>query len=255
MPLYFDHIIHYVNGIASIDFPNHHIKSIQGGKHTELGTYNQLSYIDLHYIEWIDVFDQPLAQSYAQTEEGRLSFANTFKVRDVCEGFKRICLRTNDIHKVKEHLMQFELDVVGPIEMSRTKPDGTVINWQLLYLDDDSDLDLPFIIQWGESDEERKSALKAYFHHDLSIEGVTVQVKNIKKTSENWQSWYGLVVLEEDEQYVNLGFTDDNVVITLEKNNDEQYTTLSLNSSHIKKETRTFYKGAYYLFKPNLHKH
>ncbi|MCD8789859.1 VOC family protein [Mammaliicoccus sciuri] len=255
MNLKFDHIIHYVDGIESIEFPHQYIQAIQGGKHTQLGTYNQLSYIDLHYIEWIDVFDAALARSYAQTEEGRLSFANTFKDEHVQEGFKRICLRTQNIDSVKTHLEQFDLDIVGPIEMSRTKPDGTTIQWQLLYLDDKQELNLPFIIQWGESDEEREASLEDNFHYNLSIDEVTIQVGNLQESSQNWQSWYGLKEIEKSEDDVKLGFKEDDVVIKLIEDAKEKYTTLSLSSTNIKKDTRFLYKGACYEFKANSHKH
>ncbi|UXU72549.1 VOC family protein [Mammaliicoccus sciuri] len=255
MNLKFDHIIHYVDGIESIEFPHQYIQAIQGGKHTQLGTYNQLSYIDLHYIEWIDVFDAALARSYAQTEEGRLSFANTFKDEHVQEGFKRICLRTQNIDSVKTHLEQFDLDIVGPIEMSRTKPDGTTIQWQLLYLDDKQELNLPFIIQWGESDEEREASLEDNFHYNLSIDEVTIQVGNLQESSQNWQSWYGLKEIEKSEDDVKLGFKEDDVFIKLIEDAKEKYTTLSLSSTNIKKDTRILYKGACYEFKANSHKH
>ncbi|MCD5141863.1 MULTISPECIES: VOC family protein [Mammaliicoccus] len=255
MNLKFDHIIHYVDGIESIEFPHQYIQAIQGGKHTQLGTYNQLSYIDLHYIEWIDVFDAALARSYAQTEEGRLSFANTFKDEHVQEGFKRICLRTQNIDSVKTHLEQFDLDIIGPIEMSRTKPDGTTIQWQLLYLDDKQELNLPFIIQWGESDEEREASLEDNFHYNLSIDEVTIQVGNLQESSQNWQSWYGLKVIETNEEFVKLGFKEDDVVIKLTEDAEEKYTTLILSSTNIKKDTRILYKGACYEFKTNSHKH
>lgn len=255
MNLKFDHIIHYVDGIESIEFPHQYIQAIQGGKHTQLGTYNQLSYIDLHYIEWIDVFDAALARSYAQTEEGRLSFANTFKDGHVQEGFKRICLRTQNIDSVKTHLEQFDLDIIGPIEMSRTKPDGTTIQWQLLYLDDKQELNLPFIIQWGESDEEREASLEDNFHYNLSIDEVTIQVGNLQESSQNWQSWYGLKVIETNEEFVKLGFKEDDVVIKLTEDAEEKYTTLTLSSTNIKKDTRILYKGACYEFKTNSHKH
>ncbi|WP_323709300.1 VOC family protein [Mammaliicoccus sciuri] len=255
MNLKFDHIIHYVDGIESIEFPHQYIQAIQGGKHTQLGTYNQLSYIDLHYIEWIDVFDAALARSYAQTEEGRLSFANTFKDEHVQEGFKRICLRTQNIDSVKTHLEQFDLDIIGPIEMSRTKPDGTTIQWQLLYLDDKQELNLPFIIQWGESDEEREASLEDNFHYNLSIDEVTIQVGNLQESSQNWQSWYGLKVIETNEEFVKLGFKEDDVAIKLTEDAEEKYTTLTLSSTNIKKDTRILYKGACYEFKTNSHKH
>ncbi|MFU1789987.1 VOC family protein [Mammaliicoccus sciuri] len=156
---------------------------------------------------------------------------------------------------VKTHLEQFDLDIIGPIEMSRTKPDGTTIQWQLLYLDDKQELNLPFIIQWGESDEEREASLEDNFHYNLSIDEVTIQVGNLQESSQNWQSWYGLKVIETNEEFVKLGFKEDDVVIKLTEDAEEKYTTLTLSSTNIKKDTRILYKGACYEFKTNSHKH
>ena len=61
MNLKFDHIIHYVDGIESIEFPHQYIQAIQGGKHTQLGTYNQLSYID-----WIELIRFKETRNYVQ---------------------------------------------------------------------------------------------------------------------------------------------------------------------------------------------
>ncbi|MFU1788116.1 VOC family protein [Mammaliicoccus sciuri] len=168
---------------------------------------------------------------------------------------KGICLRTQNIDSVKTHLEQFDLDIIGPIEMSRTKPDGTTIQWQLLYLDDKQELNLPFIIQWGESDEEREASLEDNFHYNLSIDEVTIQVGNLQESSQNWQSWYGLKVIETNEEFVKLGFKEDDVVIKLTEDAEEKYTTLTLSSTNIKKDTRILYKGACYEFKTNSHKH
>ncbi len=56
------------------------------------------------------------------------------------QGFKNICLRTNDIEAVKNKLQSEQVEVVGPIQMERdTHKDGKV-KWQLLYImnqDDD----------------------------------------------------------------------------------------------------------------------
>ncbi|CPQ88097.1 Uncharacterised protein [Staphylococcus aureus] len=84
---------------------------------------------------------------------------------------------------------------------------------------------------------------------------MTIQVKNLHESSQNWQSWYGLKEIEKSENYVKLSFKEDDVVIKLTEDVEEKYTTLSLSSTNIKKDTRILFKGACYEFKANLHKH
>lgn len=72
---------------------------------------------------------------------------------------------------------------------------------------------------------------------------MTIQVGNLQESSQNWQSWYGLKVIETNEEFVKLGFKEDDVVIKLTEDAEEKYTTLTLSSTNIKKDTRILYKG------------
>ncbi|MCP5933929.1 VOC family protein, partial [Klebsiella pneumoniae] len=65
-----------------------------GGKHPRLGTYNKLSYINENYIELLDVEDKLM--KIAKTEEERVSFATKIAQDNFAQGFKTMCLRTDD---------------------------------------------------------------------------------------------------------------------------------------------------------------
>lgn len=195
-----DHIIHYIKGLEGFEFPHHLIQLNEGGKHTALGTYNYLSYFGLSYIEWIDVFNQELVENAAAGDE-RLSFAATLSRTNYEEGLKRLCFRTDDIHTLKSHLENCGLTVIGPTKMSRTKPDGQVIEWQLLYIDEKRlDRELPFFIQWGKSDELRCRELKSLFQ-PLQITEIHIQTTNKKMFIEEWSAWLGA---EYKEDYLQL---------------------------------------------------
>ncbi|TDM12826.1 VOC family protein [Macrococcus lamae] len=192
MMLKWDHLIHYIKNLESFEFPDQFLSVVAGGRHDKLGTYNKLSYFDLSYIEFIDVFDQSLVEKSAGDSNERLSFAATLKHTGYSEGFKRLCFRTDDIETLKDHFISCGRQVIGPNRMSRTKPDGEVISWQLLYIDDNSDRELPFFIQWNESDEDRKEALAPLFQQ-LTVKEIVLVTKDPAKLIAEWQDLLGAI--------------------------------------------------------------
>lgn len=192
MELKFDHIIHHVQNLndAKIDF----LKVINGGKHEQLGTYNKLSYTDLSYIEFIDAYDRALVHKAAQSAEERLSFAASLERTDYVEGFKRLCFRTDDIDALKQHFNQLGVKTVGPSRMQRMTPEGQVIEWQLLYIDEERNYELPFFIQWGASDDERMQSLSPYFQGNLRIEGIDIETTDFNEMAEVYVEWLGYEV-------------------------------------------------------------
>ncbi|TDM14140.1 VOC family protein [Macrococcus bovicus] len=189
MKLQWDHIIHYIDGLDSFEFPDELLDLHKGGRHEQLGTYNYLSYTDLSYIEFIDVFDRDLLEK-AATDEQRLSFAATLERTGYEEGWQRLCFRTDDIEALNDHFISCGLATIGPSKMSRTQPDGQVISWQLLYIDDDrTDRELPFFIQWGESDEVRREQLAPWFQ-PLRVVNMTLMTQNKDQFIQNWTDWF-----------------------------------------------------------------
>jgi Glyoxalase-like domain len=58
-------------------------------------------------------------------------------------------VQTSNIEAVAERLRENSVAFHGPITGSRTRPDGRVLRWQTLHLDNDRDGVLPFFIEWG----------------------------------------------------------------------------------------------------------
>lgn len=187
MELKFDHIIHHVHNLndANIDF----LKAINGGKHEQLGTYNKLSYTDLSYIEFIDAYDRTLVHKAAQSAEERLSFAASLERTEYVEGFKRLCFRTGDINALKEHFNRLGVKTLGPSHMQRVTPEGQIIEWQLLYIDEDRNYELPFFIQWGATESERMQTLSPYFQGNLEIEGIDIETTDFNDMAEVYVEW------------------------------------------------------------------
>ncbi len=190
MMLKWDHIIHYVKNLESFDFPEQLLTIHDGGRHDALGTYNRLSYFDLSYIEFIDIFDRERVIQAAADDNERLSFAATLERTHDTEGFKRLCFRTDDIEALKDHFVSCGRKVIGPNKMARTKLNGEVISWQLLYIDDNSDRELPFFIQWEQSDEERQRALAPLFQ-PLTVKEIALEVTDLNERVTEWQELLG----------------------------------------------------------------
>lgn len=124
----------------------HDIKVVEGGKHDNWGTYNYVSYFaNDSYIEWIGMFDKELAavsdnpliiQTYNALSKGE-------------EGFIQFAVRTENMEAYIEHFRQSGVSYKGPFAGSRLRPDGSKLEWRMLF--PESDRTLPFILDWGEN--------------------------------------------------------------------------------------------------------
>lgn len=240
MNIKWDHIIHYIDDLEQFRFSDELIGLNKGGQHTSLGTYNYLSYFGLSYIEWIDIFDRELVEKAAAGDE-YMSFAATLQRTNYTEGLKRLCFRTDDIDALKGHLENCGLSVIGPTTMSRTKPDGQVIEWQLLYIDDArKDRELPFFIQWGSADSERAQQLHPLFQ-PLTVSAIHIQTTNRQTFIEEWTKWLGA---EYKEGYLQI---EDSPKFYITEGDSEVITGLSLTGQQdltlqVRGATYQFYK-------------
>lgn len=205
MKFAFDHLVHFVEEpkdmIAALEKQG--IYAVEGGVHLNRGTYNTLSYFDLSYIEFLGTYDRELVK---KSNHPKYSLMETVVEDGFKEGFERFAIRTTDIEGAAQHFREKGLSVNGPFPLSRKRPDGSIIEWQLLYAgSENEELNLPFIIQWNEKDEERRSDLierkviklhpsKASFSH------ITIVVKNIDETALKWSNWLGL---EKGEAFID----------------------------------------------------
>ncbi|WP_019240695.1 MULTISPECIES: VOC family protein [Bacillus] len=202
MSFAFDHLVHFVeepkDAIAQLK--ENGIYAAEGGVHQNRGTYNALSYFDLSYIEFLSTYDRELVK---KTQHPAHSLVGTIVQDDFIEGFSRIAIRTTDIEKDAQFFRDKGLTVNGPVSMNRKRPDNSVIDWQLLYVgDENGELELPFIIQWNESDEERRADLierEVITTHPsgVSFSHVNFAVRDLQSTVKKWSELLGLPAGEE----------------------------------------------------------
>ena len=191
MTLYFDHLVHQVQSPENMKvFLNkRHIHTVSGGQHTMWGTYNTLSYFGLSYIEQIAVYDHALFEEAAKLP---YSLHYTFKQDNERYGFSRIALRTTAIDEEAQRLRALGYEVYGPDACSRTRPDGSVVQWKLLHFGKQGQaIDFPFFIEWADGDEERYAQLVASgalkTTQNISMESVQFYVQDAKATTKLWQ--------------------------------------------------------------------
>ncbi|PWA10668.1 hypothetical protein DCC39_10900 [Pueribacillus theae] len=201
----FDHLVHFVEKPKKVikELEKRGIHAVEGGKHQNHGTYNALCYFDLSYIEFLGTYDRELIK---QTKHPRHSMRETIVKNKFKEGFVRFAVRTTDIEGVAARFREKGLTVNGPVPLSRQRPDGSVIEWRLLYAGDENGaLELPFIIQWNESDEERRTDLierqtivshpsKATFSH------LSLAVNDLEQTVSKWSH---LLDLNEGKAFID----------------------------------------------------
>lgn len=221
MKFVFDHLVHFVEEPKEVvdTFTKHGLHTAEGGKHINRGTYNVLSYFDLSYIEFISTYDRELVK---KLDHMKHSLLETIINDNFAEGFARFVVRTHDIEAAAEHFRNKGLSVSGPTPLRRQRPDGDVLEWQLLYVGDDSDeLQLPFIIQWNETDEERREDLTkrnviAPHPAGVTFSHLTFAVNDASHTANKWAD---LLNLEKGDTYVDDALNATCAVLHLEGGN------------------------------------
>ncbi|MFA1822592.1 VOC family protein [Virgibacillus oceani] len=187
-----DHLIFAVKDPekAAMEFAEKHdVKVVEGGKHENWGTYNYLAYFKNDcYIEWIGMFDEKLAaasdnplivQTYGTLSKGQ-------------EGFIQFAFRTDNMDDFLEHFKIAEVDYNGPFTGSRQRPDGSRLEWRMLF--PQSERTLPFIVEWGKTKNVPQD--KALIN-DKKIEEVSLDATNKALFKEIFK-------LEETEDVIQL---------------------------------------------------
>jgi hypothetical protein len=141
---------HLLLGCSDLDqgiaFVEEHtgVKPTMGGVHPGRGTRNALlSLGELHYLEVI-------APDPAQTEvpKERAGLVTELKRLPVPK-LVDWAVHTTDIAAVAERLRKAGVAFTGPTPGSRMRPDGKMLRWQTLNMENDQNGLIPFFIEWG----------------------------------------------------------------------------------------------------------
>jgi hypothetical protein len=112
------------------------LAAVDGGRHAGLGTANAVVPLGDEYIELIAVVD---------TDEAGTNPVGRFlshRLASVGEGAVAVCLRTADPTAVTARTGS------APVAMSRVRPDGVLLSWELLGMEGALGHGLPFFITW-----------------------------------------------------------------------------------------------------------
>ncbi|MFC7392819.1 VOC family protein [Scopulibacillus cellulosilyticus] len=225
MDFRFDHVVHFTNNPESaIDKMNDlGFHALLGGQHQDWGTYNGLCHFDLSYIEYIGVEDINKAESVLDN----FLIKQIVAEKNSGEGLSRIALRTNNIEQAGEWFHKKGLSVKGPVKGSRKRADGSLLEWSMLFIEDpESDpYHLPFIIDWKQTDEERRNSLinqhiiDRHLAGDARLSHVGIAVKDIEKSVSKWKEWFNLknhqIIFNEqlNAKYCRLHLKGTNLVL------------------------------------------
>ncbi len=206
MTLKFDHFVHLTpDPNAALEaFQQFGLHTVPGGRHEHHGTFNTLSYFGLSYVELIGIFDDSVVKQAGQT---KYSLRDTFLKNDFEFGPQRIAIRSTDLESLAEHLKALDYEVIGPTNLSRTRPDGSVVTWKLLFAGKPSEqVSLPFFIQWDEQDIERAADLKErgviadHARGNVYVDGAAIAVHSIDSVIDDFAN---ALQLERSEKYID----------------------------------------------------
>ena len=147
VPTMLDHLLLGCSDLDSgIAFVEKHtlVRPAVGGVHPSRGTRNALlSLGELHYLEVI-------APDPAQTDVPKVRAGLVASLKGLTTPtLVDWAVHTTNIAEVAERWRKVGLAFQGPTPGSRARPDGKMLHWQTLNVDDDRNGLIPFFIQWG----------------------------------------------------------------------------------------------------------
>src|SRR5829696_1386472 len=169
-----------------------------GGRHEHRGTHNALiRFGGADYVELLGVYDPEIA-----VESGLNGRTLAEFVHDRQGGLVGHCYATDDIEAEAERTREAGLEMVGPFEMRRERPDGRALTWRLLVPEDIPwRRRWPFFIEWDTPDQERLAVEGVGDHPNgaRSVSGVAVAVKDLEEAVRLYSILFGLEPSRRDE--------------------------------------------------------
>lgn len=145
-PAMLDHILLGVRdldeGISFIEKKSG-VQAIVGGSHPGAGTRNALLSLGTERYLEIIAPDPQQNSSPSALHKGLSELASPALIS--------WAVHTRDITGDANHLRKAGIAFDGPLDGSRKRPDGLLLQWKTLRLKDDREGTLPFFIQWGQN--------------------------------------------------------------------------------------------------------
>jgi hypothetical protein len=169
-----------------------------GGRHEHRGTHNALiRFGGADYLELLGVYDPEMAVQSGLNGRTLAEF-----VADREGGLVGHCYATDDIQEEAARLREAGLEMVGPFEMKRERPDGRELIWRLLVPQDIPwRRRWPFLIEWNDPDEVRLAVEGVGNHANgaRSVSGVGVAVKDLEEAMRLYSVLFEVEPFRRDE--------------------------------------------------------
>jgi len=169
-----------------------------GGRHEHRGTHNALiRFNGADYVELLGIYDPVKA-----IESGLNGRTLAEFVRDRQGGLVGHCYATDDIEADAARMREARLEMVGPFEMRRERPDGRALTWRLLVPEDIPwRRRWPFFIEWNDPDEVRLAVegLGDHANGARSVSGVAVAVNDLEEAVRLYSLLFGQEPTRRDE--------------------------------------------------------
>lgn len=188
----FDHLVIAVSDLdrAVDSYRSLGFDVFPGGRHEHRGTHNALiRFGGLDYVELLGVYDAEKA-----VESGLNGRTLAEFVRDREGGLVGHCYATDDIEGEAARAREAGIEMVGPFEMRRARPDGRTLNWRLTVpVDVPWRRRWPFVIEWNDPDEERLAVEGVGAHENgaTAVVGVSVAVRDLEEATELYSTLFG----------------------------------------------------------------
>jgi hypothetical protein len=201
----FDHLVIAVKDLeqASIQFQALGFDVRAGGRHEGFGTRNAIVRFGLDYLELITVEHEQLAM---RTSRGAL----VEFLRDHEIGLCAYALATDDLDSLAHLAGRSGIEMDGPFDMRRRRPDSSLLSWRLLVPGGNQYFKpWPFFIQWDQPDVERLALEPRGAHSNgaIGVASVDVAVHDLRRTVE-WMKVLGLDSADAGIQLVDIAAYD-----------------------------------------------
>lgn len=191
----------------------HSIQITKGGEHPDWGTYNYLAYFQNNtYIEWIGINDIKIATESKNPLIEQVVEALTNNIERPIQ----YALRTKEMDLYIEQMDAIKFAYTGPFSGSRGRPDGSVLEWRMLFPICPTTHPLPFLIEWGDTPN---APTDPELTNQQAITSITDERKNVEafKTAFHLPTRSGSELIKLQNSNIHL-FLGNQLTFTIHEN-------------------------------------
>ncbi|PWC12597.1 VOC family protein [Brenneria corticis] len=209
--LLWDHVVHYVNHLdeAIARFNENGLVAFPGGSHPGWGTHNALSYFGLTYIEFLGIRD---ADELSAAADKQLLCRELKHYLPQEQILSHLALRTDNIEAIADRLRHEGLQLSPILAGKRHDAGGNLIEWKMFTIDGDfQGLAYPFVLQWGNDDEQRLRQLRErgidrpHPAGEAEIRSALFHVAAPQEVAAHWQRLFSLAPDPDDAATLHIG--------------------------------------------------